>query len=334
MTKRIIILIILVSLTVGLYAQYPPAAGQTGTTAMYKDSSAFVAWASACTVQRGFQNIADTSLGFVTVGDSSMATGPAGPGGVVSLGDGGIAILTFDEPIANGPGWDFAVFENSFDGLFLELAFVEVSSDGINFFRFPPTSLTDTATQIGTFGTIDATKINNLAGKYSLNYGTPFDLQELDSIAGLDISAVTHIKIIDVVGSMTDSLATRDSAGNKINDPWPTPFAQGGFDLDAVGVIHKQPQSVEEFKNIQINVFPNPASDDIRFAVPSHESERNTMVHISDLAGRRLISQVLTAESVSSDTYKMDITGLSDGCYLLSAQNGTSYYHSTFIIRH
>ena len=34
---------------------------------------------------------------------------------VVSLGRGGSIILTFDPPVENGEGWDFAVFENSFN---------------------------------------------------------------------------------------------------------------------------------------------------------------------------------------------------------------------------
>jgi len=59
-------------------------------------------------------------------------------------------------------GFDFAVFENSFNDSFLELAFVEVSSDGINFVRFPATSNTQTDVQITGFGTIDPTYINNL----------------------------------------------------------------------------------------------------------------------------------------------------------------------------
>ena len=81
--------------------------------------------------------------------------------GVVSLGDGGYGILTFDEPIDNGLGWDFAVFENSFSDDFLELAFVEVSSDGINFFRFPATSLTQDIVQVGGFGNIDANELDH-----------------------------------------------------------------------------------------------------------------------------------------------------------------------------
>jgi hypothetical protein len=39
-----------------------------------------------------------------------------------------------------------------------------------------------------------------------------------------------------------NNYASCDSQGHQINDPWPTPFPTGGFDLDAVGVIHqKQP---------------------------------------------------------------------------------------------
>ena len=41
-------------------------------------------------------DIANPSLGFVTNGDSSMAIGPADYG-VVSLGDSGIATLTFEQ---------------------------------------------------------------------------------------------------------------------------------------------------------------------------------------------------------------------------------------------
>ena len=157
------------------------------------------------------------------------------------MGDGGVAVLTFASPIANGPGWDFAVFENSFDGRFLELAFVEVSSDGIHYQRFPSVSLTQTNTQVGSWGLLDPTYIYNLAGKYAAGYGTPFDLEEIKDINPLvDVTRITHVRIIDVVGCLNDAYCSYDSQGNKINDPWPTPFGTGGFDLDAVGVRHKK----------------------------------------------------------------------------------------------
>jgi hypothetical protein len=77
-----------------------------------------------------------------------------------------------------------------------------------------------------------------LAGKYRQGYGTPFDLEELAGTPGLNVNDVKYVRIIDVVGSIDDNYATYDSFGNKINDPWPTPFDSSGFDLEAVGVIH------------------------------------------------------------------------------------------------
>jgi hypothetical protein len=261
--RNFILLVCLFAFSNLILAQYPGPVGTAGTTAIFKDSSVFVAWASGCKVTRGYQDVSDTSLGLVTVGDSSMAVGVAGTNGVVSLGDGGSAILTFKNSIVNGAGFDFAVFENAFNDVFLELAFVEVSSDGVNFVRFPATSNTQYDIQIGPFDTtIDVTKINNLAGKYRALYGTPFDLQELVDSPFLNVNAITHVKIIDVVGSINPSYASYDNFNKPINDPFPTPFASSGFDLDAIGVIHQLPTSIEDSEiSASFSIFPNPASD-------------------------------------------------------------------------
>ena len=95
---------------------------------------------------------------FVSSGNSSMAIGFPG-NGIISLGDGGEAILTFENPIMNGNGWDFAVFENSFSDTYLELGFVEVSSNGHDFYRFEATSLTQDSIQIDAFGSVNTEKI-------------------------------------------------------------------------------------------------------------------------------------------------------------------------------
>ena len=245
--KNIIISFFLILICISGFAQFAPPAGQIGTTAIYKDSSAFVGWATGCSITRGFQDISNPALGYASVGDSSMVLGIAGANGVVSLGDGGSAIVTFDNPIKNGPGWDFAIFENSFSDTFLELAFVEVSSNGVNFYRFPATSNTQDTVQVDGFSSVDATKINNLAGKYRASYGTPFDLEELANQPGLNIINVTHVKIIDAVGCIQNAYARYDQNGHKINDPWNTPFASSGFDLDAVGVIHQANTSVSDY---------------------------------------------------------------------------------------
>jgi hypothetical protein len=219
---------------------YPPAAGQPGSTAIGMDDPSLVGWATGIDVVRGPMDISNPAAGNASFGVPELALGAASGEAidVVSLGDGGVASLTFVKPIVNGPGFDFAVFENGFGDNFLELAFVEVSSDGIHFFRFDSVSLTQTGTQVGGFDLLDPSDLDNLAGKYRQGYGTPFDLEELAGTPGLDVHHIVVVRIIDVVGSIDGNYATYDSLGNKINDPWPTAFDSSGFDLEAVGVLN------------------------------------------------------------------------------------------------
>jgi hypothetical protein len=277
-------------------AQYAPAAGQPGSSAISKDSSIFVAWATSSIIQRGLQDISDPSLGYTTAGDSSSVVGIPGTSGVVSLGDGGEAIVSFLYPVKNGPSWDFAVFENSFSDDFLELAFVEVSSDGVNYFRFPAHSLTDTLVQTASFGSTSPTAINNLAGKYRGLYGTPFDLQELSGTPGLDLDHISKIKIIDVIGNIQDQYASYDTAGRKINDPWPTPFASGGFDLDAIGVIHQNTTAgIDEMGDIGFSIYPNPCLISQSLFIELKQPQNFKKLNVFDLNGGKIYeSDILT----------------------------------------
>ena len=251
--RKILVIILMVVMPVALWAQFAPAQDQPGTTAMHADSSAFVAWATDCVAEPGPMNIANPSLGLAGAGYPAVnAIGaPGGTYGVTCLGDGGTATLTFASPICNQPGPDFAVFENGFanaqnpDYWFLELAFVEVSSNGVNFFRFPAYSNTQTDTQLGGFACILPSEIHNLASKYGSMYGTPFELDEVQDNPLLDKNNITHVRIVDVVGCIDPEYATYDCQGHPVNDPWPTPFASSGHDLDAVGVIH----DIEHFPN-------------------------------------------------------------------------------------
>ena len=293
-----------------VYSQFAPAAGVIGTTAIYKDSSVFKSWGTRCIVTRGFQNIALPSVGYASVGDSTMAIGMPGSG-VVSLGDGGIAILQFNTPIMDDIGPDFAVFENSFDGQFLELAFVEVSSDGIHFFRFPAVSNIDTTNQTGSFGLTDPTKIHNLAGKYKAEYGTPFDLNDLPGDLLLDKQSVKYIKIIDVVGCIQNQYCTRDSNHHKINDPWPTAFSGGGFDLDAIGVIHQQPTGVNNYELNPISLFPSPATNEIQLNVDNY-------IHTYSIVLTNVLGQKINEWSNQYHYTKVSLTDLPEGTYVFT----------------
>lgn len=322
-------LILLISGGNDVFAQYPPPAGQAGSTAIHKDSSAFVDWASGCYVERGFMNIANQGAGFVNSGEDILGTGKSGENGVVSLGDGGVAVLTFNSPIVNGNSWDFAVFENSFSDNFLELAFVEVSSDGLNFYRFDAVSLTDTNVQVGSFGTLDATKISNLAGKYRLFYGTPFDLEELKDEPGLDINNISHIRIIDVIGCISAQYTTYDSYGTKINDPWPTEFASGGFDLDAVGVIWNKQNSISETDNKRLlyNIYPNPATSSTTITF-KQKPENSAYITISEITGKIIFEIYSNNKSID-----IDLNNIEPGIYFIRINNGMSENSAKLIIQ-
>lgn len=316
-----IITLFVIAVVNACLAQYPPAPGNAGTTAIHKDSSVFYAWATACNVNRGFVNISDTNFVYnnsnhASYGNVYMATGIP-DGLVLSLGDGGSAILTFDTVITDHAGWDFAVFENSFSNGFLELAFVEASSDGVHFVRFPAVSLTPTTQQVGTFDTLDTRKIHNLAGKYRLEYGTPFDLNDLRDSAGIDIFHVTHIRLVDVVGSVQDAWATFDSQNHKVNDPWPTPFDTGGFDLDGVGLVHNAPASAGHEASLPVvGIQPNPCRDKVQFF---SSDARPLQVEITDANGHLLTSSEFTISTV------LDVSDIPTGFYFVTfIQPGTS----------
>lgn len=166
----------------------------------------------------------------------------------------GSITLGFDFKIINGTGYDFVVFENALSSgsyAFLELAYVEVSSDGINFARFPSLSLNgpepDLLIGVGhdqqlAYSYRDATNVHNLAGKHhnsgDESWGTGFDLNDLrfeqlviDGVVKLD--DINYIRLVDIPGNGL----FLDSAGNPIYDAWQT-TGSGGFDLAGIGIIN------------------------------------------------------------------------------------------------
>lgn len=320
MIKYLSFLLSCCTLSLQALAQYAPAPGHPGSTAIPKDSAVFKAWAIDVQLQRGFRDISVPDSGYANVGTAMAAIGKAGENGTVSLGDGGSAILTFANPIKNGPGWDFAVFENSFDDRFLELAFVEVSSDGLNYYRFPAVSLTQDTLQTGPFDYTEPEKVNNLAGKYRYGFGTPFDLEELTVQSGIDLQHVTHVKIIDAVGCVQTKYASYDVQSHKVNDPWPTNFPSSGFDLDAVGVINSISTAIATHELQKINSYPNPATHILN--IPA------------GLSGELRISNPIGQIILQNDNYQgqeITISDISTGYYYLQLINNSTIYQSTFI---
>lgn len=230
-----------------------PAAGESGTTAVSASSNAIVAWAD------GYEDYVpgtEVDDGWKTP-QKALGRAEGTSFDVVVLGRGGRITMTFSGGISDGPGPDFVVFENGFDDFFLELAWVEVSSDGTNFVRFPNYSYTQDP--VAGFGRLETRLIWGLASKYRQGFGDPFDLADLQraydaALAGnvdfsqafatqltnnlplVDLHHVAYVRLVDVVG---DGNAL-DCRGSVVYDPYPT-SGSAGFDLDAVGVLHSDP---------------------------------------------------------------------------------------------
>jgi hypothetical protein len=185
--------------------------------------------------------------------------------------------LGFATDIADGTGADFVVFGNAFDlngenSVFAKLAYVEVSSDGVNFVRFPSVDTNAKPTTTSwPYMTSDPTKVYNLFGKTSNSYGSswgvPFDLAQLatspQAIAGtLDLQHVRYVRLVAVVGNGS----SKDAYGHTIYSPWLTTGSPGP-EVQAVGVLHA-PASFILWANAIANTqqrgaFDNPSIDGV-----------------------------------------------------------------------
>jgi hypothetical protein len=318
-----LIFFLIISLPVSLFAQYDGIVGTAGCKAIHCDDARFVEWASDCELTRGYQNIAQQALGFVTYGSASNAIGKASDiaTDAVSLGDGGEAVLTFQTPIVNGTGADFAVFENGLNDYFLELAFVEVSSDGVHYFRFPAVSNIEIAANLGNHGfpVGSVEKLYNLAGKYRVGWGTPFDLNELPSDENIDVNNIRYVKIVDVIGNIDPDLApvSFDSNGHIIADPYPTAFPSGGFDLTGVGVIHNQNNTaVKKVEQEEIFVY----NDAHELRIINYKLQNGSNLQIFDVTGKLLLSSIFNSQ------FSINISELPRGIYLIKAGKFTGKF--------
>jgi|SRR5688572_9894591 len=181
---------------------------------------------------------------------SGLGTGN-GSAHVHSLGTGGYLTLGFGVTLADGPGADFLVAENPFavalSRVYAELAFVEVSTNGTDFARFPSRFFTGDGSSfaINTVGFVSGLAgqtpvFANPATNPNLDPqdvveagGDAFDLADLRNhplvISGaVNLASIAQVRLVDVVSGQS-----LDSRGRVILDP-----SSGSADIDAVTVIH------------------------------------------------------------------------------------------------
>jgi hypothetical protein len=254
---------------------YAPAAGEQGSTAIAHNDERILSWATSVQSVTFGEEVADEWK----KPDAALGTVDLDGFDVTVLGSGGEIILGFSGPIVDGEGADFAIFENSFSDTFIELAFVEVSTDGIHFVRFPNYSLTPGP--IPAFGDIPPTQVHGYAGKYRIGFGVPFDLAELASVDTairlgysqfsesfkdafvanfpyIDMNDIRYVRLIDIPGDGREM----DCEGYAIYDPYKTVIT-AGFDLDAVAVLNRGLVEAETYDGwcAEHSVEPDPEAD-------------------------------------------------------------------------
>ncbi|MEI6085718.1 MAG: hypothetical protein WCS70_15650 [Verrucomicrobiota bacterium] len=227
---------------------------------------------------------------------------------VLALGHGASITVSFGRAIPYRAGWNFAVFNNSFPSaapalaergggtnyvyyqsgtnlvpvvrgnnfLWCKPAFVDASSDALNWARFPVTYLnTDVLFQATVADNSahwlsqDATMLDGLAGKMALQYGTPFALAALTNHpnvvnGSVNLDNIRYIRLTDVIGDGS----TVDQYGNPIYSPYfdgtqlpalvATPDSStDGFALRGVAILETPVPTIDAAWMVQPNFLIN-----------------------------------------------------------------------------
>ncbi|MCA8949943.1 MAG: hypothetical protein KDE27_10605 [Planctomycetes bacterium] len=194
---------------------------------------------------------------------------PQGALDVHSLGIGGELTLGLQTAITDGPGADFLVGENPFrlagaaDLVFAEVMFVEVSSNGVDFARFPA-SYYGPATQPGPFGAVVVGSYSGLAGQTPVLLpsnpgadpqdvveagGDAFDLRDLAQHPLVlqqlvDLTNITQVRLVDVVSGQS-----LDHRSRPIFDP-----GSGSADVDAITVVHQRGSVSQNGPSVELEI--------------------------------------------------------------------------------
>ncbi len=151
----------------------------------------------------------------IVLGAPQGAGSSGGSLDVLSLGfEGTIDLEMVDQQIVDGPGIDFRVFENPFTG-FIETGLVSASADGETWHAFPCAATIDGGTE-------------GCAGVAPVFANEDFGVEATSPDAGGDGFDLGTIRI-----DRARFIRIRDSGKNRFYGP-----PGGGFDLDAVAVIH------------------------------------------------------------------------------------------------
>ena len=75
----------------------------------------------------------------------------------------------------------------------------------------------------------------------------------------------------------------------------------------------------DDFRNLELSIYPNPATTTVNIKIPDFSAHQNMKVSIHDLNGR-----LVRESNVTSDLQKIDVTGMESGIYLFRITSDTA----------
>ncbi len=84
--------------------------------------------------------------------------------------------------------------------------------------------------------------------------------------------------------------------------------------------------TINEEEVLQVNVYPNPATEVLQVQLPD---AMNTIAYVYDINGRRVMQQLIN----HTDKIKFNVSHLSKGTYFVSLKNGKNLYSAKFIVK-
>jgi hypothetical protein len=102
---------------------------------------------------------------------------------------------------------------------------------------------------------------------------------------------------------------------------------------DSIIVITSLVEKTISDKGMGIEIFPNPANDDVITIKPKYSSiDQSCLIYLYDSRGLLIDQRKLSG--LSKDGYKYSIQGINSGIYLIKVEDSNHSYSKKLIINH
>jgi hypothetical protein len=134
------------------------------------------------------------------------------------------------------------------------------------------------------------------------------------------LPSFTYLTFANIASDVYGNLALHGYSENASSSGWKGTIVK----LKTLNPVAPASISQGEFKNTNIDIYPNPASNSISFSLDKLAD--NAMASVYSMDGKWIASQ-----SVKNNKTIVNVEELSKGIYMLQVKNGEQVFNSTFI---